>query len=114
MPPDPSKKTSPALRGAPFVVGAPGATKAPTPALTDRAPERENSAKRPRNSNDVEPARPSSARRLASTGPYTIDAFFETAGITPDSEGNTYNSTTYNFNKVTNQSQKKISQYAES
>ena len=114
IPTDPSKiGKSPALRDEPVIIGTPGA-KSSTPALTDKAPERGNTAKRRRNSSEAEMARPSSARRLTSSGSNCVDAFMETAGITPDSEGNIYNSTTYNFNKVTNQFQKNISQYAES
>ena len=114
MPPHIPPK-SPALRDEPFVVGSPAYTKTPTPAIADRAPEREPSTKRRRNSSDLEPSSPSSARRLASSsGSRNVDVFIEKAGITPDSGGNTYNSNTFNFNHITNQFQKNISQYAES
>ena len=104
----PSKygKAIPALRDEPIAV------KTPTPAISDRAPDRQ---KRQRNSSGSETARPRSAvRRVADNASSTVDVFMETTGINPDSEGNTYNSTTYNFNKVTNHFQKNIFQYEDS
>ena len=109
----------PALRDSgpngPYVIGTPQYTKAVTPAIADTAPERSSSSKRARKSSEDETPRPSTARKLTnSSGSRNVDVFMEKAGITPDSEGNTYTSNTFNFNHMTNQFQKNIFQYAES
>ena len=105
------KVKSPARRDEAILLGSPNA-KSPTPAITDAAPDR---AKRKRTSGEMQTPRPaSSVRRVGNGGSSYVDIFMEATGIRPDSEGNTYNSTTYNFNKVTNQFQKKNFQYAES
>ena len=101
----------PALRDGHYLIGTPHTqTKAVTPAIADTAPERSSSSKRARKSSEDETPRPSSTRKLTnSSGSRNVDVFMEKAGITPDSEGNTYNSNTFNFNHITNQFQKKIS-----
>ena len=103
----------PALRdNGHYLIGSPHTqTKAVTPAIADAAPERSSSSKRARRSSEDETPRPSSSRKLTnSSGSRNVDVFMEKAGITPDSEGNTYTSNTFNFNHMTNQFQKNIFQ----